>query len=73
MAVGTGSSSKAGLNSFYRCHCLYRFYSLNSFYGFYSPVYHYLSEVDHAAEDVVEELVVTSDEAESRSNRPAAL
>ena len=67
MAVGTGSSSKAGLNSFYRR------YNFCSLYGFYSPVYHYLSEVDHAADGVVEELVVTSDEAESRSNRPAAL
>ena len=67
MAVGTGSSSKAGLNSFYRR------YNFCSLYGFYSPVYHYLSEVDHAADGVVEELVVTSDEAAARGRRPAAL
>ena len=66
MAVGTGSSSKAGLNSFYRR------YSFCSLYGFYSPVYHYLSEVDHAAEGVVEELVIASDEAKSRFDSPTA-
>ena len=66
MAVGTGSSSKAGLNSFYRR------YNFCSLYGFYSPVYHYLSEVDHAAEGVVEELVIASDEAKSRFDSPTA-
>ena len=65
MAIGTRSSRKA----------IYSFCRVNSCYwcyGIYLLVYHYLSDVDHAAEGVVEELVIASNEAKSRFDSPTA-
>ena len=65
MAIGTRSSDKA-ICSFCRVNgCCRR-------YGIYLLVYHYLPDVDHAAEGVVEELMIASDEAKSRFDSPTA-
>ena len=65
-ALGAGRVGKARW-----CFCVCSVFPI--VYRLYRSVYHYFPEVHHAAEGVVEELVVASDEAEPRLHRPSSL
>ena len=82
VTIGAGSVGKArwcccgwgcGIARYSSCYRYSSYSSFTLFYILYRFVYHYLSQVHHAAEGVVEELVVASDEAEPRLHRPTAL
>ena len=64
--AGSARSSGKAIYSFCRVNSCYWCY------GIYLLVYHYLPDMDHAAEGVVEELVIASDEAKSRFDSPTA-